>query len=69
MAAQRLKGKRFLSNDAPTLPLPECVMRCGCKYRHYEDRRGQPRRAEERGAPPGRVSINRRRLRGRRVTD
>jgi hypothetical protein len=69
MAAQTCKGKRFLSKEAPRLPLTECVMRCECRYRHFEDRRGQPRRAEERGAPPNRVSLNRRHIRGRRITD
>jgi hypothetical protein len=69
MAARNCKGLRFLSKEAPRLPLPECVMLCECKYRHYDDRRGQPRRAEERGAPPNRVAVNRRHLRGRRVTD
>jgi hypothetical protein len=69
-AAINCKGKRFLSSEAPRLPLTECTAeRCSCKYRHYEDRRNAPRRAEERGAAPSRVSTNRRAKRGRRAVD
>ena len=69
-AAIGCRGKRFLSSEAPRLPLPECVAEsCGCKYRHYDDRRNAPRRAEERGAAPSRVSNNRRAKRGRRTLD
>jgi hypothetical protein len=69
-AAIECKGKRFLSSEAPRLPLPDCTAdRCGCRYRHYEDRRNAPRRAEERGAAPSRVSTNRRASRGRRSLD
>jgi hypothetical protein len=69
-AALGCKGKRYLSKDAPRLPLAACDTRgCQCKYRHYEDRRGPPRRAEERGSPPARVAMNQRKVRGRRVTD
>jgi hypothetical protein len=64
------KGKRFLSSQAPRFPLPECdAPRCECRYRHYEDRRGGPRRAEESGAPAGRAAQNRRGKRGRRAAD
>ncbi|MCE9677840.1 hypothetical protein LZP69_01360 [Shewanella sp. AS1] len=38
--AKALKGKRFLSLEAPTLPLPGCSnSECRCHYRHFEDRR------------------------------
>ncbi|MCG9711545.1 hypothetical protein L1D29_01755 [Shewanella insulae] len=41
-SAMKLKGKRFLSKDAPTLPLPGCSEgECNCRYMHHEDRRGQ----------------------------
>ncbi|QYJ89220.1 hypothetical protein [Shewanella halotolerans] len=41
-SAKKLKGKRFLSKDAPTLPLPGCNKgECSCRYLHHEDRRGQ----------------------------
>lgn len=68
-AAEALKGQRFLSKEAPQLPLPQCdTAECRCKYRHYEDRRGPPRRAES-GAPASRTTTDRRRSRGRRETD
>lgn len=37
--------QRFLSHQAPLLPLAECtVARCQCHYVHYADRRGLDRR-------------------------
>ena len=50
-AAKELQGKRFLSRNAPRLPLPECTKqdRCECKYRHLRDRRGPPRRTGDEG--------------------
>lgn len=49
-AAQAIAGKRFLSNAAPQLPLPECdVGNCGCRYTHHKDRRvGVDRRKQYR---------------------
>lgn len=39
-AIRALEGKRFLSREAPRLPLPECdCSQCACKYHHHEDRR------------------------------
>ncbi len=39
-AAQSLDGKRFLSNAAPRIPLPDCdVPECECRFEHYRDRR------------------------------
>ena len=39
-AAKSMRGKRFLSNAAPRLPLPECnVAQCDCRFMHYKDRR------------------------------
>jgi hypothetical protein len=48
-AARALLGRRFLAAEAPRLPLQGCTSgeACTCKYRHYEDRRGQPRRKED----------------------
>lgn len=41
-SAKQLKGKRFLSKDAPELPLAGCnKTECLCHYLHHEDRRGQ----------------------------
>ncbi len=40
-AAQALTGKRFLSADAPSLPLRDCPLSdsCHCIYRKHSDRR------------------------------
>src|ERR1700687_1304351 len=47
-ATQGLRHKRFLSDEAPPLPLPECSApwRCKCIYRHHSDRRATLRRRE-----------------------
>jgi hypothetical protein len=70
-AAQACKGKRYLSRNAPRLPLAECdSTRCECKYRHFPDRRGSPRRHDEMGgAPQVRHKNSRRTSRGRREVD
>jgi hypothetical protein len=68
-----LRGHRFLSNEAPGLPLSCCQRpeQCHCIYRHYEDRRNGPRRKVERGyyptAPTG--NVERRKRSSRRSTD
>ena len=39
-AARDLSGKRFLSAEAPTLPLPDCdAGNCDCRFVHHGDRR------------------------------
>jgi hypothetical protein len=41
-AAQYLRGKRFLSHQAPALPLSKCdISDCQCKYDYYKDRRSE----------------------------
>ena len=72
-AAQDLKGKRFLSSQAPLFPLPQCTRSgaCGCVYRKYQDRRAEDRREQDatairRAAIP---SHDRRTKRGRRKSD
>jgi hypothetical protein len=72
-ASLKLAGARFLSKDAPKLPLADCsrVADCKCLYQHYDDRRGDPRRAAEahgllRGSYAGQ---ERRRQGGRRESD
>jgi hypothetical protein len=74
-AAQALKGKRFLSADAPLLPLHDCALTgsCHCVYRKHADRRDSStvRRSEDdtgirRMTPPAQ---ERRSRRGRRKTD
>jgi hypothetical protein len=44
-----LRTSRFLSAQAPRLPLPECSIpsSCNCSYKHYEDRRVSARRSDE----------------------
>lgn len=46
-SANELAGTRFLSAEAPTLPLPDCdVDDCQCSFVHYKDRRsGKDRRS------------------------
>lgn len=70
--ARAFRGQRFLSREAPHLPLPGCADRgaCRCIYRHHADRRAGPRRAFEKGLPGSRrVAAERRGVRGRRETD
>jgi hypothetical protein len=70
-AARAAGHTRYLSADAPPLPLLHCNTRsCTCHYRHYQDRRRSPRRAadvaasrfnwtgRERRAAPGRRSTD-----------
>ena len=67
---QMLGEQRFLDSDALRLPLAGCSApdACQCKYKHHEDRRGLPRRREERiglrrerhSGPERRVSLSRR---------
>ncbi len=74
-AAEACRGKRFLSAEAPRLPLADCdVKRCDCRYRHYADRRGSPRRRDEKVADSNTakmrvITANRREKVGRRASD
>jgi len=71
-AANQLRNHRFLSKDAPRLPLAGCSSpeTCHCIYRHHADRRGKPRRGADRGDPPkGGNPDTERRRRGRRASD
>jgi hypothetical protein len=75
-AAQEIRGRRFLSDEAPLLPLPGCTsVQCNCTFVHYADRRGrQDRRGElPRGSGPagetGEFEAERRSLRERRHED
>jgi hypothetical protein len=47
--ARLLKGQRFLSTEAPPLPLAECTQpaSCSCTYKKFDDRRGGLRRSDE----------------------
>jgi hypothetical protein len=71
-AAHALRATRFLSAEAPRLPLERCTSpkSCICAYKHHEDRRGQPRRKDEAsGLRRNKVAEERRGAGGRRQTD
>lgn len=71
-AVKKLGPKRFLADEAPRFPLPECssAWRCKCIYRHFPDRRASPRRAGERNGLLGpRIGAERRETHGRRAND
>ena len=49
-AVEELRGKRYLSREAPILPLKACdKATCQCRYEHYKDRRKGPRRTRDYG--------------------
>jgi hypothetical protein len=72
-AAQASRGRRYLSSEAPRLPLADCTKAdtCICVYKHHTDRRGQPRRQDEQDGLRRNANIaQERRLTGdRRKTD
>jgi hypothetical protein len=71
-AARGLKGRRYLSADAPRLPLADCTSpdSCPCVYRKHPDRRTGPRREEDTtGLKRSSPTPERRASRGRRSTD
>jgi hypothetical protein len=72
-AAGAASVTRYLSDDAPRLPLAACTTpdSCACYYKHYSDRRAQPRRRDELVGlrRKGYGAQERRRLRGRREDD
>ncbi len=67
-----LRGRRFLSAEAPPIPLPSCRRdTCACYYVHHEDRRSTQRRnlqAQAAYAANGSVTERRRSV-GRRASD
>jgi hypothetical protein len=72
-AAALCRNQRFLSTEAPHLPMPGCENRgqCRCVYKHFDDRRASARRtADMTGALPNETPVvNRRKARGRRAND
>ena len=72
-AVQDAHGERYLSAEAPPLPLGQCDRpdRCQCRYQHYEDRRGNSRRGGESGltAQQDAERVEQRNLQGRRADD
>ena len=66
------RNQRFLSKDAPQLPLKDCpqASTCKCVYKHFLDRRDEPRRGNEAtGMRTARPKAERRVARGRRKPD
>ncbi len=72
-SAQDKLGERHLSAAAPLLPLDQCDRpnQCECRYQHYDDRRGDPRRSSENGPPAQTDSerLERRSVKDRRAED
>ncbi len=72
-AAKAVSDTRFLTNDAPRLPVPGCNRAtCECRYKHYADRREDARRLADSGVFPTlsyREEEKRGRRPGRRKTD
>jgi hypothetical protein len=68
--AKRLRGKRFLTREAPRIPLSTCPdpANCACRYRKYADRRADDRRDI---VSSGRwyTGVERRQSNGRRADD
>jgi hypothetical protein len=66
------KNRRWLSREAPLLPLPGCTRpdTCQCTYNHHDDRRMGSRRVEdaETLSPSTRVGNERRARKSRRGT-
>lgn len=69
--ARELAGKRFLSEEAPRLPLQGCSRgsHCQCVYRHFTDRRTEKRRESDVGLPLRQIPEEKRYGTGRRITD
>lgn len=70
-AVKALEGKRYLSDEAPSLPLAECDSpgACRCVYEHFNDRRTLVRRETDEGLPPKEQPADRRMQTARRITD
>lgn len=71
-AVLQVTGVRFLSRQAPKLPLHGCdKTQCTCSYRHHLDRRSGPRRSADFFSHQVRSNVGeeRRKSRGRRRTD
>ena len=70
-AVRELAAQRYLAREAPPLPAKGCTEgKCSCHYKHFNDRRGPPRRASDRIAPPRMwMGAERRRSPGRRIND
>jgi hypothetical protein len=58
-AARAARNTRYLSAEAPRLPLADCSKpdACPCAYKHYADRRAEARRADDDGGPSRSTSV------------
>ncbi len=43
-AARELRGKRFLAEEMPELPLPGCDRKCECTFKYHRERRDEQNR-------------------------
>lgn len=72
-AVRVMRNRRFLSREAPVLPLRQCdSAECTCRYEHHDDRRKSPRRAHDLGVSIDGYEGDERRntpKRGRRKSD
>lgn len=71
-AAEKCNGRRFLSSEAPHLPLSGCdALHCHCRYQHHEDRRSEESRrvSDDRGLSRVWNGAERRATSGRRISD
>jgi hypothetical protein len=72
-AAKAVARKRFLSAEAPDLPLQGCsCSTCACRYEHHDDRRNGQRRARDMGVSIDGYDATEKRLatrRGRRKNE
>lgn len=66
-----LGGQRFLSEEAPLLPLGDCSnpQGCRCVYEHFDERRDNLRRESDVGMPVRTHLQDKRAGMGRRITD
>ena len=69
-AVKVLRESRYLSEQAPLLPVEGCnVVACKCRYKHFNDRRTDPRRESDVGLPLKATPHNQRAGFGRRISD
>jgi len=70
-AAAMCRNTRYLSREAPRLPLSTCPNAGSrpCTFKHHEDRRAGPRRSADIGGSSDKPSNEKRRSRGRRARD
>ena len=66
-AVRRFAEKRFLSGEAPAIPVPGCdAAKCSCRYVHHKDRRHMDRRNPHAYQPKTQAGGERRIKRDRR---